>query len=326
MTTPRFGLLNPLPEALHHYAGELTAMLEEAGAQVLALPAVSIEKVDGGLARLHLMRRIFAERLAVQERRALDHTIVTWPSFGLVDPRLWRTQGQAQTSVVVHDPEPLRRQVGLGRGAALVASRGSRRGAEVLVHSQAARLVLESRGVRVDRVVPHPMHRPVPGWKPAGHITVLGQFKAARDVAILADMGKALRELGYRTVIHGRGWPPVAGWDVSSRFLTEEEFDTVVRSAACIIIPYRKVFQSGVAVRAAELGVPAAGPATSNIAALYGEDWPGNVPGDSSGFEWAERVHAAASTANGDLIDRARAAYEDTASAWMDWAADKGPK
>ena len=65
-------------------------------------------------------------------------------------------------------------------------------------------------------------------------------------------------------------------------FLTEEALDAALADAAVVLIPYSHFFQSGIAVRAVELGVPVAGPRHPFLADLLGGDWPGLVAGDDA--------------------------------------------
>ena len=55
------------------------------------------------------------DRLAAHLRTARrgGHVIVCWPTYGLLEPLLWLASWRRSTvSVIVHDPTPLRPQIG----------------------------------------------------------------------------------------------------------------------------------------------------------------------------------------------------------------------
>lgn len=311
-------ILNPLPEALAHYEASVLACLESAGRTVQVLPSTNISVASTGASRATTATRALAERL-LSAPRISGRLLVLWPAFGYLDRLLW--SAGPRVSIVFHDPTKLRRQFGLSkRSSKLGTLRSDSRAPGIVVHSEQARQDVLARGLRVESLVPLPMLRPRPSWRPEQTVTVLGQFKSARDVAVLEDMGPALRLLGLRPVIRGRGWPQVPGWDVVDGFLSEFEFDRHIVTSAAIVIPYKKVFQSDVAVRAAELGVPVVGPRESNVVDLFGSDWPGVLSSDANGSAWAHAVQIVSAMPSNEVERRVSNAFRDVETAWHAWA------
>jgi hypothetical protein len=188
-----------------------------------------------------------------------------------------------------------------------------------MVHSQAAAdVVRRELRPRSLAVVPHPMLPPRPSAsrrvaRPV--IRVLGQFKADRDVAALERLAReGPGEWTYEIV--GRGWPAVAGWHVDARFVPEAEFEELLTTSSAVLIPYRRFFQSGVAVRAVELGTPVVGPADSSLADLLGTGSPWLVrDGD-----WRAATTAALGDASA-LAEIAERAHRHVVAGWRDWLA-----
>jgi hypothetical protein len=60
-------------------------------------------------------------------------------------------------------------------------------------------------------------------------------------------------------------------------FVPEDQFDVILQTSNCVVIPYDLFFQSGVAVRCLELGVPVVARRHEHIIELFGHDWPGIV-------------------------------------------------
>jgi hypothetical protein len=143
-------------------------------------------------------------------------------------------------------------------------------------------------------VLPHPiMPRTPPEPRTTSEIVlVCGQYKPARDLVLLKHIGGTLRDRGLRPVIRGRGWPEVRGWDVQEGFLSEPALDASLAESAAVLIPYSHFYQSGVAVRAVELGVPVAGPQHPFLIDLLGPDWPGLV-GTGGPDQWVDAVATA---------------------------------
>ena len=287
-------LYNPLPEALHHYEESLLDVLNAAGVSARSLRAPSIEV--RGASRWHRARAALAELAAhAQGGREPGHLVVCWPTYGLLEPALWLPFWRgSRVSIVVHDPSPLRRQLGMGRFAAAVGGRAARSPhLRVVAHSEVAAERLRGMGWAEPAPLPHPVFRTrarsAPRSAEAGTVLVCGQFKPARNMSLLTELGPMLRRRGYRTVIAGRGWPSVPGWEVIDGFLSEVELDERIGSSAAVLIPYNRFYQSGIAVRAMELGIPVVGPDHPFLAELFGLAWPGLV-GTDNVVNWADAV------------------------------------
>lgn len=334
-------LLNPLPATLGHYQQALAATLEEAGAAPAYAWCPSVELAGAGLAA----RMRAAAELVGARRRAVrlagDGTVLSlWPAIGLAEPAWWPRS--ARVWHVVHDPRPLRRQTGYGTAAARAGRVGIGRAAGLVVHSQPAADELGRLGWPTPVLLPHPILVPAQpparagttdsagraggargargadrahgaGGARAGRagVLVLGQHKPARDLAALltladqADAGEALQILG-------RGWPTVPGWQVQSRFLAQTEVEEQLRAAACLVLPYRHYYVSGVAVRALEQLTPVVARRHPMLVDLLGEDWPGFVDGE----QWGAAVARARSVCACDLACRREDYRLRSGAAW----------
>jgi hypothetical protein len=145
-----------------------------------------------------------------------------------------------------------------------------------MTHSERAQLeVSEAVPAATTIVVPHPIRaarRTVPTDKEDRSIvTVLGQYKADRDIPLLEWLATVLPPQA-RLQIVGRGWPTVNGWQVDARFIPEEEFDATIQQSSVVLIPYRRFYQSGVAIRALEQDVPVVGPRASVLSEIFGAE------------------------------------------------------
>lgn len=275
---------NPLPKMLCHYEHELVETLGLAGIAATSANGSSIEVGATSLwGRVRAARRVLGHqgRLVGAER----HVLACWPSFGLLEPLLWRChRGQGRVTIVVHDPQPLRRQFGLGKIAARLGERALNPSlVQVVVHSRPARDVLVELGWPEPTLLPHPVcrcdrHSGVLDGR-SRVVLVCGQWKPTRDLKLLRVLGPLLRSHGFSPVIVGPGWASVPGWDVREGFLDEEALAGSIASSCCVIIPYRQFFQSGIAVRALEAHVPVVGPYHPFLHDLLGAEWPGLVKG-----------------------------------------------
>jgi glycosyltransferase involved in cell wall biosynthesis len=284
---------NPLPDTLSHYEAALVDILTATGMRPQSAAAPSIEVHDKSV-----LRRATAALLDLgahlRTARRANHVIVCWPTYGLLEPALWLAASRRCTvSLIVHDPSPLRRQVGMGRVARTVGGAASRfQHIRVVVHSQAAARQLEVFGWELLTVLPHPVSLPQArrgDASDADTVLVCGQYKPARDLDLLATLGPLLRGRGYRTVVIGRGWPSLPGWEVHDRFLSEDELDEHMMRSAAVLIPYSRFYQSGIAIRALELGVPVVGPDHPFLADVFGPGWPGLIP-TTQAKDWADGV------------------------------------
>lgn len=303
--TTSVGLFNPLPLALAHYQRELTETLAAAGLPALTLDAGGVEV--GGVPHRVALAGAHHLRAVRRVRRRIAPTLVLWPAAGLLEPALWRGS-RGDVWLIVHDAAPLRRQLGFGRLCNAVGRAGLRGRVRVIVHTDAAAQELLSRGWPRPVVLAHPVLTSARAGPPLARsgVRVLGQYKPARDLDILQATSAAP---GPREII-GRGWPSVDGWSVRDAFVCEAEFDRLLAGSEVVVLPYRRLFQSGVAVRAVESLTPLVAPRHPSLEGLLGADWPGLVPPASPPGAWAEAVELVRRTDVGvleGLRDRVRA-------------------
>ncbi|SCB75488.1 hypothetical protein GA0061083_0530 [Pseudarthrobacter enclensis] len=204
-------------------------------------------------------------------RNDVHPNLQIWPSLGLLEARLWESE-QARNVVLIHDPIPLRRQVGFDAISTHWASKNAKRVSPlIMVHSDDALRATE-------RLLPkhtitkalHPIKtaQNMGEKSPEPLVVVAGQYKPERNLEILAAIGPHLRAKGIRAQILGRGWPDgIPGWTVSDKFVAEDDLDAILAAAWCVLLPYDLYFQSGIAIRALENGTLTVTPRTS-----FGED------------------------------------------------------
>jgi hypothetical protein len=300
------GLANPLPVALRHYQEEVQAVLHAAGVSTEDIPTQSIERDTGSLAGR--LSRSVRSRWALRARPV--DALLLWPAFGLLDP-LTLTHRAARTWLVVHDPVPLRRQRGSGAVANALGRMGLSGGPQILVHSEPAKTALQQRGWP-SSFLPHPTLPPreVPP-RTGDNVHVLGQWKPARSDEALTMLARD-GDLDGRRRISGRGWAPVEGWDVSDRFLTEAELDEQIRDSAAVVLPYERYFQSGIAIRCLEAGVPVIGKRHPFLEDTFGPAWPGLV----SDGDWSAAVRRAVAVPQSDIRERHRQHWNRCVREW----------
>lgn len=257
---------------------------------------------------------------ASSEDSAPAVVIQTWPVLGYWDFAISRLAlGRALVFTIIHDPHPLVEAIGYGRLARWVAT-GRPFAARALTHSDGAcRIVNESAHLRKVVNLPHPMFIPEAPTGRQGEVVirVLGQYKTDRDLQSmerLASDGPS----DWRYEVVGRGWPHVAGWDVRSEFVEEHEFDSLLRDSSAILIPYLRFFQSGVAIRALEVGTPVVGPRSSSLGDLLGKrcNW---LVDNSSGNPWMPAVQTAIDTDPWNVHEVAQTVYNNTLEQWRKW-------
>lgn len=187
-------------------------------------------------------------------------TIVAWPAYGWLEGVLWGGSAN-RTWVVAHDPIPIRKQAFSGTFSKKLAKRFSR--VQWISHTSAAAEATESELGFRPLVALHPIlteqHPRLQSVQERKVVTVLGQFKPSRNLDVLTDLAAGLEPDRYRLQIVGRGWPAVPGWTVTNRFVSESELDGVLAKSDAVVIPYRKYWQSGIAVRAIEHGAQVVG-------------------------------------------------------------------
>lgn len=315
MSVSRVVLVNPLGSALNHYTETLCSTLVAAGAEV------SVRSIDepsiSGRSRASWVADAY-RAVRAETSAGASEVIVVWPVLGWLDVLVMRALvRRARSSIVMHDPKPLVRQIGYDPASRRLA-RALLGQVRVIVHSGAALQVLSDQGVPREStdVLPHPVAEPVTELAPGGSevVRVLGQFKADRDLAALARIATVERGCSYEIV--GRGWPDVPGWDVRDEFVSEEEFASLLATSSVVLIPYRRFFQSGVALRALESGTPIVGPHDSHLADLLGARSPWLVAGD----DWGSAVdRALADRDSGATLEVARQARAQAVAEWRAW-------
>lgn len=292
-------IVNPLGAALLHYENELGSVLREAGYTVSSV-RVSEPSASGANPLIWIANYIKTLVQAGFSSHKKSKVIVTWPVLGYLDVVLLGLLGLRDVALVMHDPQPLVRSVGYSRVAQRLALLFQSK-VQIVAHSNQARAAIGEFQVEV---LPHPILHPAvevkaapPANKPL--VRVLGQYKNDRDLEALRMLG---REVSGDAVleIHGRGWPPIEGWRVFEGFVEEEKLDVLMAESAAILIPYKRFFQSGIAVRALEVGTPFVGPRESVLAEMLGHDSGLLVDGESTdgwkravAFAMAEGAQAA---------------------------------
>lgn len=288
-------IVNPLGAALKHYESEVASVLSANGHSTsfssTLEPSASGERPITWL--LRYIRSVYdAKRLAGSRRSTL---LVLWPVLGYWDVVLFRILGVRNVELVVHDPVPLVKAVGYSRWARRCAALLGR-GVRIVAHSDRALRTIISEGSKpVVRLLPHPILEPIISesstrkHKPL--VRVVGQYKKDRDLEALKRIAEDLS--GSATFeIHGRGWPDVEGWKVVQGFVEEERLTQLMAESAAIVIPYKNFFQSGIAVRSLELGVPPVGPKASVLGDMFGHDSKLLVEDGDHGFWVAAVKHA----------------------------------
>lgn len=107
-----FWVSDPIPQALAHYDRELRETLASIG--VAARPTPWTRPVEGMTGALGKARMLVNAVLNIVSARTARHpAIQVWPSFGMLEVRLWRSRKHRHT-VVLHDPRPIRPQYGHG--------------------------------------------------------------------------------------------------------------------------------------------------------------------------------------------------------------------
>lgn len=293
-------VINPLPGALAHYERELLDTFARVGvsptAHVIASP--SAEGITGPIDRCGATLRLMLWRLWTACRVRRSSLIVLWPSLGYLDFLSWLPATvRHHVVLIVHDPAPLGDDPGHGRWAVRLARLAVRvPNLTFLTHTEVAAREFRSRtGIEPLRAG-HPMLSDATGSdvpqtvsmnpdKRMPRIRVFGRYKKARTLQPLAEL--AADPVEAVLSIHGRGWPAVDGWEVDDRFVPEDELSGLIAACDCVVIPYRRYFQSGIAVRSLESGVRVVGPRTEHLVELFGSDWPGLV---DDGDAWADAV------------------------------------
>ena len=289
---------NPLPFALRHYAIELEQTLARVGTSSNQILVPAVEGLPSVGGKIRMVTRAWGNAWGTRAHASASN-IQIWPSLGLAEMLLWRQSRGHRHYVILHDPVPLRRQVGFDYLSRWVASRATGKTMPVvIVHSASAEIEARRALPNFDVVrLPHPIvsaHLVSPDpVEPV--VIVAGQYKPERDLRLLRGLGPLFGAAGIRGRIQGRGWPEVPGWEVIDEFIPEDQLDALLLSASAVLLPYRNYFQSGIALRALELGALFVSTRTS-----FAED----VLGSSSRLIYDEPTPQAAFTAIEAAIGR----------------------
>lgn len=325
-TTLRTTIVNPLGGTLLHYANALVETLRLTGADVEVVTL--FEPSSTGVSRRSWLTGYIRSLISASKR--LRHAgggtlIVTWPVIGYFDFALLRLLSgrKVHTFVIVHDPEPLVHAVGYSRFARSLARFLFPRSG-IIVHSDAALAVIRDQGLgAMSTVLPHPVR--LSKTAPRGPseerraVRVLGQYKPDRDLELLDSIARASSD-GIELEVWGRGWPSIAGWTVHDGFVTEDRLDELIATSTAVVIPYRRFYQSGIAIRALEMGTPFIGPRESSLADLYPSGSPLLVPGQAStGEAWVDAVNYAIEIPAEALAETAATAAHSSAERWRGW-------
>jgi hypothetical protein len=313
---PGVVLINPLPLTLAHYEKALRDVLTHFGRPASTLPSLTIEL--GEAARLRRLARgasVVAQRARPASRDG-DRAIVLWPAFGLIDPVTWLMR-RGRVGLIVHDPRALRRQFGLGDLAGRLGRWASQHGVDVVVHSTLAEEELRSRAWRIRRL-PHPIEQPRPIGGGGESILVLGQWKPARSLEPLRVLAESPALDGRRVVV-GRGWSAIDGWQVDARFVDEPEVNARIDQAACVVLPYDRYFQSGVAVRSLERLTPVVGRRHPFLGSLFGDDWEGFVEDE----DWPGAVDRATSVSRARMLTLRQEYWEHCVESWRQFVDER---
>jgi glycosyltransferase involved in cell wall biosynthesis len=294
-------LFTPLPLAQAHTVKEFEQTLERLNIASRQLsPDPAIDSADASL----LARAQSHIRTVRSLPDDSTFTLVLWPAFGWLEPMLW-TGARKSAKLIIHDPVPIRHQYGQGRVARAWARKAIRQtDTRFICHTdEAARATTHQLDLsRPPAVCFHPVltvpDTPTRRTADAASdniVLVAGQYKPSRDVELLSVLGPKLKSKGLRPRIVGRGWPMIPDWEVQDRFLSEREFDDEINAAAVIVIPYRKYWQSGVAIQALEREVPVVGAPTSFLRTLFGDDYPGFATDQGNQETWLDAISAVVS-------------------------------
>lgn len=269
-------VVNPLGMALEHYTEALRGHLRDAGVETELISVAEPSQSGKGRTRwlVSYSRALLSAGHMARRSTVPAGVLLTWPVLGFLDVLAVKFACGTSGIIVYHDPRPLVRSVGSSPMFARLAGLLRRRPG-ALVHSKQAARAMGDLGLASNlTLLPHPMlpvadsvQEQPPGKTP--QIRVLGQYKPDRDVALLEELSSRLpRE--YNLEIVGRGWPDVKGWTVDARFVSEDELDGLISTSDAIIIPYKRFYQSGIAIRALEQAVPIVGRAGTSLRDLYG--------------------------------------------------------
>jgi hypothetical protein len=315
-------LVNPLGAALRHYTTEVDSVLRDCHFAVNVTSILEPSASGKGSVAwiLDYIAALIKARRAT--KKSGSQLLIVWPVLGYWDIILYRVLGISDAALVVHDPHPLVKAVGYSRIAKACASL-ARGDVSLLAHSDRALHVLQAEAPKISSsLVPHPMLEPESPRRGISQrqplVRVFGQFKPDRDLEALAAVGNTLHGSAVLEV-YGRGWPEIEGWSVVSEFIEENRLTELIAESSVVVIPYKNFFQSGIAIRALELGVPFVGPKASVLSEMLGAGSPLLV--DEGGPElWVDAIWYASGSGQREVVDAGKRWRETNVAAWTDWA------
>lgn len=316
------GYANPLTLTLSHYTRELADTLDRCGVNARELPTRRAEGYSGLPGKVRMLTNALANVRTVRSGQS-DLTLSLWPTLGLFEIPLYASS--RRVALVLHDPDPITDQFGYGSAARWLANAvGTERAPLIVVHSLEAWRDANRMLPRADIVVlPHPVESPVRVLPPAKEpiVIVAGQFKPTRNVELLNQLGPMLRADGIEPRVVGRGWSGRLdpSWATDDRFLTEGELEAELARAVAVLIPYNRYYQSGIAVRAVELGSRVVGEENSFLRSLLGGS-SDVLPAGSGPAPYLAAIRAAVAADRGtafEIYDRYRAHVDDTWSSFL---------
>ena len=254
----RIIIINPLKNALNHYVISLSAMLDSIGVDSCVIEIDEPSQSKLGKVRW-VLNYLSTYCRARRSRVANSYFLIVWPFFGHFERVISSIFLGAGTRIIMHDPHPLVKSWGYSSFAVRVGRTIGRKSL-LVTHSKDATDELNQQGLSQIAQMPHPLipRNPVTNVDylgKSGKIRVLGQYKPDRDLALMERIAQNWNGTHQFEVI-GKGWEELNGWTVENRFLSEEELDILIETSDIILIPYKNFYQSGIAVRAIELGIP----------------------------------------------------------------------
>lgn len=314
-------VLNPLGAALKHYAAEVESVLSENDVQVETItilePSASGESAAKWI--LNYVSVLIKARNSI--RKSGSRLLIIWPVLGYWDVVLCRALGISRATLIMHDPHPLVRAVGYSRVAKACSSLVSA-DIGILAHSKRALAVVTQEVPKISSsLLPHPILNPrlsrSSGPPELPIIRVFGQYKPDRDIESLEAVGRALADSAVLEV-HGRGWPKIDGWRVVSKFVEEDRLTELMAESSVIVIPYKNFFQSGIAIRALELGVPFVGPKSSVLADMVDSE-SSLLVGEGGPQLWVDAIVHAVKSGKSEAKDAGTRWRELNVAAWNEW-------
>lgn len=319
-------VINPLGAALRHYATEVESVLRDKSVRVETASVLEPSASGNSPVRWILDYVSALTNAKKTMRRSGAQLMVIWPVLGYWDIVLWRALGISSAALVMHDPHPLVKAVGYSRLAKMCASLVSAN-ISVVAHSQRALAVIreEVPGI-ASHLIPHPILEPTVAQDSVATeppiIRVFGQYKPDRDIESLEAIGRAFADAAELEV-HGRGWPEINGWRVVPTFVEEARLSELMAESSVILIPYKNFFQSGIAIRSLELGVPFVGPKSSVLADMV-DNGSSLLVEEGGAHLWVDAIVHAIKFGKGEVADAGKRWRNLNVSAWSDWIESRG--